>query len=71
MNAGTSVAAQSHSAEWLPHLQLVAQKVFEIMLGSHVSAGARSQRPTFTAMVGLAGSLRVVVPSLMKVRQQN
>jgi chemotaxis protein CheX len=64
MNARTSVAAQSHEAEWLPLLQLAALEVFEIMLGSQLSAGTASQMAAgenFTAMVGLAGSLRGVV----------
>lgn len=58
------MASQSHEAEWLPLLQLAAQEVFEIMLGSQLAAGTASQTPAgenFTAMVGLAGSLRGVV----------
>lgn len=58
------VAATSREQEWLPILTLAAQEVFEIMIGSPLGTAPQSDAPrgeTFTAMVGLAGSVRGVV----------
>ena len=64
MSVDTSVVAQSRQEQWLPLLELAAQEVFEIMLGSPLGRSATIDTPdgeNFTAMVGLAGSLRGVV----------
>jgi len=64
MSAETPAVVQSREQEWLPLLNLAAQEVFEIMLGSPLGTAAKSDTPSgenFTAMVGLAGSLRGVV----------
>ncbi len=54
----------SREQEWLPILTIAAQEVFEIMIGSTLGTAAQSDAPSgqnFTAMVGLAGSVRGVV----------
>lgn len=57
-------AVDSRAQEWRPVLEKASKEVFDIMLGSAVSAGVAGDHPAgeyFTAMVGLAGSLRGVV----------
>jgi chemotaxis protein CheX len=66
MNAGAPVASRPRQEEWLPILELAAHEVFAIVLGSQLGTGTKpeSEPPSqeeFTAMVGLAGSLRGVV----------
>ena len=64
MSAEAPVPVPARGKEWLPLLKLAAQEVFEIMLGSRLGSAENSQLPAgenFTAMVGLAGSLRGVV----------
>jgi chemotaxis protein CheX len=57
-------AGSPHQQEWLPLLELAAQEVFDIMLDEPLAQEAPSAAvagENFTAMVGLAGSLRGVV----------
>jgi chemotaxis protein CheX len=57
-------AGSSRQEEWLPLLELAAQEVFDIMLDGPLRQAAPSEAAAgenFTAMVGLAGSLRGVV----------
>ena len=64
MSADAPVVGRSRQQEWLPILELAAQEVFEIMLGSHLTLATKSDPPPqgeFTAIVGLAGSLRGIV----------
>ena len=64
MSADGSVLVQSRQHEWLPILELAVQEVFEIMLGSRLALTTKSERQPqgeFTAIVGLAGSLRGTV----------
>lgn len=64
MSAVTPTAATSREKEWLPLLCMGAQEVFEIMLGTSLRTADVAVMPSgqnFTAMVGLAGSLRGVV----------
>ena len=64
MSAETPVVVHSREQEWLPLLNLAAQEVFEVMLGSPLGTATKSETPTgenLTAIVGLAGSLRGVV----------
>ena len=64
MSAEAPVAASARAKEWLPLLTLAAQEVFEIMLGSPLGSAEDSELApgeNFTAMVGLAGSIRGVV----------
>lgn len=64
MSTDISLAARSHEENWLPILELAVEEVFEIMVGCRVKpAGQFGPRPNgeFTAMVGLAGSLRGVL----------
>ena len=58
------MVAQSRGQGWLPLLELAAQEVFTVILGSSLAMPAVSEPlrgESFTAMVGLAGSLRGVV----------
>jgi chemotaxis protein CheX len=64
MTAHTSAATSSREQEWRPLLTLAAQEVFEIMLGSFPTMADAPDVPrgeNYTAIVGLAGSLRGVV----------
>jgi chemotaxis protein CheX len=64
MTAHTEPATSSRELEWRPLLTQAAQEVFEIMLGSFLRTAETADVPrgeNFTAMVGLAGSLRGVV----------
>ena len=64
MKAHTSAAISPREQEWRPLLTLATQEVFEIMLGSFLTTAETPDVPrgeNFTAMVGLAGSLRGVV----------
>ena len=64
MSTGTSIAAPSRQQAWLPLLSRAAEEVFEIMLGTVLQTSDAADMPAgehFTAMVGLAGSLRGVV----------
>jgi chemotaxis protein CheX len=64
MSANAPVVVPSRSQAWRPILELAAQEVFEIMLGSRLGTAAKpepSLQENLTAMVGLAGSLRGVV----------
>ena len=66
MTAGAPAAVRPRQEEWLPILELAAHEVFAIVLGSELGIGTQpeseaSSREQFTAMVGLAGSLRGVV----------
>lgn len=67
MKSDTPLIAASRQERWLPLLELAAQEVFEIMLGSWLGTSPAVNAPgamNFTAMVGLAGSLRGVVTFL-------
>jgi len=64
MSGDASVVVSSRSHEWLPILELAVQEVFEIMLGGRLAPTTSSDPPAqgeFTAIVGLAGSLRGIV----------
>ena len=64
MSADASVVALSRKHEWLPILELAAQEVFEIMLGTQLTLATKSeplQQGELTAIVALAGSLRGTV----------
>jgi chemotaxis protein CheX len=64
MSADAPIAFPSRAQAWLPLLNRGALEVFEIMLGSVLETVAKADTPAgehFTAMVGLAGSLRGVV----------
>ena len=64
MSADTTIAVQSRQQAWLPLLNLGAVEVFEVMLGTVLETVEKADPPSgdnFTAMVGLAGSLRGVV----------
>ena len=64
MNTKMPVAVSSREQEWLPILKLAAIEVFEIMIGSTLETAAESDAPqgqNFTAMVGLAGSVRLTL----------
>jgi len=64
MSVESSLVVRSRQEEWLPILELAVQEVFEIMLGGRLAAGTKSESPPqeeFTALVGLAGSLRGIV----------
>jgi chemotaxis protein CheX len=52
-------ANQNHQDTWPPLLELAAQEVFELMLGSQLTAPAAEVEANFevTSMVGLAGKL--------------
>lgn len=63
MSATPPLLARPHQ-EWLPLLALAAQEVFDIILGTPLGKAAPTDVPAgehFTAVVGLAGSLRGVV----------
>src|SRR5947209_18053236 len=60
----TGAVSASREQEWLILLKLAAEEVFEIMCGNRLVAATTpepSPGENFTAMVGLAGSLRGVV----------
>lgn len=61
MNSSNQWTTQAGSREnWLPTLELSMREVFEIMLGTSLSAATETTVPSnfeFTAMVGLAGQL--------------
>ncbi|MBI3478441.1 MAG: chemotaxis protein CheX [Acidobacteria bacterium] len=64
LSAKPQATAASHQQEWPPLLELAAQEVFDIMLDGPLGQAMPSQAEAgenFTAMVGLAGSLRGVV----------
>jgi chemotaxis protein CheX len=66
MSADAPVAVRPRQQEWLPILEQSVHEVFAIVLGSELSPGTKSESEVpspeqFTAMVGLAGSLRGVV----------
>jgi chemotaxis protein CheX len=66
MSTGAQVAVRPPLSEWLPILELAVHEVFSIVLGSQLGPGTKSEsepatEDIFTAMVGLAGSLRGVV----------
>jgi len=66
MKADALVAVRPRLEEWLPILELAAHEVFAIVLGNPLRAATQfesepSEQEQFTAMVGLAGSLRGVV----------
>jgi len=64
MSADASVLVHSRQQEWLPILELAVQEVFEIMLGGRLGPATKPEAPPpgeFTAIVGLAGSLRGIV----------
>lgn len=64
MSRPPSLMATSRQEEWLPLLELAAEEVFDIMLGTPLAKAAPTDVPSgehFTAMVGIAGSLRGVV----------
>src|SRR2546423_12970530 len=66
MKADAPVPVRPRLEEWLPMLELAAHEVFAIVLGSPLRAATKvesepSAQEQFTAMVGLAGSLRGVV----------
>jgi len=53
--------ANENHENWIPVLELAAQEVFELMLGTHLDVAPAStiveDTPDITAMVGLAGGL--------------
>ena len=53
--------ANENHENWIPVLELAAQEVFELMLGTHLDVAPASRivedAPDITAMVGLAGVL--------------
>jgi chemotaxis protein CheX len=65
MSDHSSLAIRDRRKEWLPILELAVQEVFEIMVGSRLTAAAtpsRSDLPIeLTAMVGLSGALRGIL----------
>jgi chemotaxis protein CheX len=66
MSANAAVAARPRQEELLPILEQSVREVFAIMLGSELRVGTKSDpevpaQDEFTAMVGLAGSLRGVI----------
>ncbi|PYX27185.1 MAG: hypothetical protein DMG80_19270 [Acidobacteria bacterium] len=64
MTAGAAVAGRSRQEQWLPILELAVQEVFTIMLGTSLSLVSRAENVgpiEFTAIVGLAGSLRGIL----------
>jgi chemotaxis protein CheX len=64
LSAKPPATAASRQREWLPLLGLAAQEVFDIMLDGPPAQAVPSEAvagENFTAMVGLAGSLRGVV----------
>lgn len=64
MSVETPTAAPSRQQAWLPLLNRGAQEVFEVMLGTALETATQADMSPgehFTAMVGLAGSLRGVV----------
>ncbi len=64
MTAGAAVAGSSRQEQWLPILELAVQEVFSIMLGTSLSLVSRAENAgpiEFTAIVGLAGSLRGIL----------
>ena len=64
MSADASVVALSRQHQWLPILELAAQEVFEIMLGTQLTLATKSEplpQGELTAIVALAGSLRGTV----------
>ncbi len=59
MTTDISFATRAREENWLPILELAAEEVFEIMLGSRVKPASSEHvvNAEFTAMVGLAGAL--------------
>src|SRR5215470_7685843 len=60
MNAASAThASDGRHEEWIPLLDTATREVFELMLGSHLSAAGSAGIDSyeFTAMVGLAGQL--------------
>jgi chemotaxis protein CheX len=59
MNSQTHVLAADGPKSWTPLLEMAVREVFELMLGSQLTAPADGEetKPEYTAMVGLAGQL--------------
>ena len=62
--ANTTPVSEESRERWVPLLQVAAQEVFDLMLGSQLEIPLeqpKEQRLDITSMVGLAGQLRGVM----------